>query len=70
VGKTLKRTCLEQSINSDILFNSEWHLQKFISVIVKEYINITSDIVDENIRIIGDSQWWMNNRLQIWETMV
>jgi hypothetical protein len=57
----LKRTCLEQSINTEILFISKWQSNKYISVVTNEYINITSDIINENIRIIGDPQWRMTN---------
>jgi hypothetical protein len=53
----IKQTCLEQPINSEILFNSEWHPGKYISMVTNEYINITSDIIDENIKLIGDPHW-------------
>jgi hypothetical protein len=38
--------------------------------VTNEYINITTDTVDENIKLIGDTQWWIINGLQIWETTV
>jgi hypothetical protein len=53
----IKQTCLKQPINSEILFNSEWLPKKYISIITNEYINITSNIIDENIKLIGDPQW-------------
>jgi hypothetical protein len=39
-------------------------------VVTNEYINIASDIIDENIKLIGDPHWWLTNGLQIWETIV
>jgi hypothetical protein len=36
---------------------------------MNQYINITSDIIDENIEMIRDLQWWINNCLQIWKIL-
>jgi hypothetical protein len=36
--RDIKQTCLEQPINSEILFNSEWHPRKYISVVTNEFI--------------------------------
>jgi hypothetical protein len=53
--RDIKWTCLEQPINSDILFNWEQHFKKVISIVTNEYLNITSDIIDKNIKMIGNS---------------
>jgi hypothetical protein len=55
--RNIKQTCLEQPIVWEILFNLEWHPRKYISVVTNEYINITSDIIDENVKLVGDPQW-------------
>jgi hypothetical protein len=46
----------KKPITSEILFNSECHPRKYISVVTNEYINITSDVIDENIKLIGDGR--------------
>jgi hypothetical protein len=48
-----KKSCLLDINNSKILFMSKWHPKKYISVLTNEYINITSDIIDENVGVIG-----------------
>jgi hypothetical protein len=51
------------------LVSSDLHEQKDINIIACKYINIISESIYQYMELIGNKEWWINNGIQIWESI-
>jgi hypothetical protein len=53
-----------------IMIEADWHDNKYFDLVAYRCVNTTSWLIDKYPNLIGSKEWWINNGVRVWESIL